>query len=163
MSAWTLMDSCQLQVGSARASHFVDAETCEFPSLSMVPFKISLLWFDILGQGSLFDLGKLSAKYQFCTIHTADNTDGKVTGGGTNFTAGRNLSRQRDQNEQLQHLCLYHLFTRLASFIHPSSKIDAPVLKYDCPSQGRGDGSLAKALFPGLESKWSNSMTFQVF
>ena len=29
------MDSCQLQVGSARASHFVDAETCEFPSLSM--------------------------------------------------------------------------------------------------------------------------------
>ena len=32
------MDSCQLQVGSARASHFVDAhaETCEFPSLSMV-------------------------------------------------------------------------------------------------------------------------------
>ena len=31
------MDSCQLQVGSARASHFVDAETCEFPSLSMVP------------------------------------------------------------------------------------------------------------------------------
>ena len=30
------MDSCQLQVGSVRASHFVDAETCEFPSLSMV-------------------------------------------------------------------------------------------------------------------------------
>ena len=27
----------QLPVGSARASHFVDAETCEFPSLSMVP------------------------------------------------------------------------------------------------------------------------------
>ena len=24
------MDSSQLQVGSARASHFVDAETCEF-------------------------------------------------------------------------------------------------------------------------------------
>ena len=31
------MDSCQWKVGSARASHFVDAETCEFPSLSMVP------------------------------------------------------------------------------------------------------------------------------
>ena len=33
------MDSCQIQVGSARASHFVDAETCEFTSLSvsMVP------------------------------------------------------------------------------------------------------------------------------
>ena len=31
------MDSCQLQVGSARASeHFMDAETGEFPSLSMV-------------------------------------------------------------------------------------------------------------------------------
>ena len=27
---------------------------------------------DIVGQGS----------YQFCAIHTADNTDGKVTGGG---------------------------------------------------------------------------------
>ena len=26
----------QLPVGSARASHFVDAETCEFPSLSVV-------------------------------------------------------------------------------------------------------------------------------
>ena len=24
-------------------------------------------------------MGKLSAKYQFCAIHTADNTDGKVT------------------------------------------------------------------------------------
>ena len=31
------MDNCQLQVGSARASHFVDAENCEFPSLSMLP------------------------------------------------------------------------------------------------------------------------------
>ena len=31
------MDSCQLQVGSARASHFVDDETSEFPSLSLVP------------------------------------------------------------------------------------------------------------------------------
>ena len=27
----------QLQVSSARASHFLDAETCEFPSLSVVP------------------------------------------------------------------------------------------------------------------------------
>ena len=27
--------SCQLQVSSARASLFLDAETCEFPSLSM--------------------------------------------------------------------------------------------------------------------------------
>ena len=26
-----------LQVSSARASHFLDAETCEFPSLSMLP------------------------------------------------------------------------------------------------------------------------------
>ena len=33
------MDSCHLQVGSARASHVVDAETCEFRSLSMVPLK----------------------------------------------------------------------------------------------------------------------------
>ena len=24
-------------------------------------------------------ISKLSAKYQFCVIHTADNTDGKVT------------------------------------------------------------------------------------
>ena len=31
------MDSRQLYVGSARVSHVVDAETCEFPSLSMVP------------------------------------------------------------------------------------------------------------------------------
>ena len=31
----TPMDSGQLQVGSARASHFWDAETCEFPSLSI--------------------------------------------------------------------------------------------------------------------------------
>ena len=38
---WNLREfqrfSCQLQVSSARASHFFDAETCEFPSLSMVP------------------------------------------------------------------------------------------------------------------------------
>ena len=26
-----------------------------------------------------YTMGKLSAKYQFCAIHTADNTDGKVT------------------------------------------------------------------------------------
>ena len=45
--SWTAMElarihtsfSCQLQVSSARVSHFLDAETCEFcaqvPSLSM--------------------------------------------------------------------------------------------------------------------------------
>ena len=27
-----------------------------------------------------YSISKLSAKYQFCAIHTADNTDGKVTG-----------------------------------------------------------------------------------
>ena len=32
--------------------------------------------------GTLNSISKLSAKYQFCAIHTADNTDGKVTGGG---------------------------------------------------------------------------------
>ena len=26
-----------------------------------------------------YSIGKLCAKYQFCVIHTADNTDGKVT------------------------------------------------------------------------------------
>ena len=47
------MDSCQLQVGSARASHFVDAETCEFhgrnrcrdnvfPALNMFPPPVTL-------------------------------------------------------------------------------------------------------------------------
>ena len=38
---WNLREftrfSCQLQVSSARASYFLDAETCEFPSLSMLP------------------------------------------------------------------------------------------------------------------------------
>ena len=38
---WNLREfprfSCQLQVSSARASHCLDAEPCEFPSLSMVP------------------------------------------------------------------------------------------------------------------------------
>ena len=29
-----------------------------------------------------YSISKLSAKYQFCAIHTADNTDGEVTGGG---------------------------------------------------------------------------------
>ena len=43
MSPWTLMDSCQLQVGSARASHFVDAETCEFPSLSMTQAYLNVM------------------------------------------------------------------------------------------------------------------------
>ena len=42
-------------------------------------------------------MSTLSAKYQFCAIHAADNTDGKVTGGGEFFTAGRNLSRHRDR------------------------------------------------------------------
>ena len=37
-----------------------------------------------------YSISKLSAKYQLCAIHTADNTDGKVTGGGKNFTAGKN-------------------------------------------------------------------------
>ena len=40
-------------------------------------------------------ISKLSAKYQFCAIHTADNTYGNVTGGGKNFTAGRNLPLHR--------------------------------------------------------------------
>ena len=33
-------------------------------------------------------ISKLSAKYQFCAIHTAENTDGIVTGGGYFFAAG---------------------------------------------------------------------------
>ena len=45
----------QLQGSSAKASHFLDVETCEFPSLSMLPVLISLLSTNILGQGSLFD------------------------------------------------------------------------------------------------------------
>ena len=40
-AAWTLMELArihsQLQGSSARPSHFLDAETCEFPSLSMLP------------------------------------------------------------------------------------------------------------------------------
>ena len=40
-AAWTTMEFArihsQLQGSSARASHFLDAETCEFPSLSMLP------------------------------------------------------------------------------------------------------------------------------
>ena len=36
---WNLRElprfSCQLQASSARASHFLDAETCEFPSLTL--------------------------------------------------------------------------------------------------------------------------------
>ena len=42
-----------------------------------------------------YTISKLSAKYQFCPIHTADNTDGKVTGGGKNFTAGNFLPLHR--------------------------------------------------------------------
>ena len=42
-----------------------------------------------------YTISKLSAKYQFCAIHTADNTDGNVTGGGKNFTAGRKLPLHR--------------------------------------------------------------------
>ena len=33
-------------------------------------------------------ISKLSAKYQFCAIHTADNTDGEVTAGGYFFAGG---------------------------------------------------------------------------
>ena len=40
-AAWTAMELAiihsQLQGNSARPSHFLDAETCEFPSLSMLP------------------------------------------------------------------------------------------------------------------------------
>ena len=40
-AAWTAMELArihsQLQGSSARPSHFLDAETCEFPSLSMLP------------------------------------------------------------------------------------------------------------------------------
>ena len=40
-ATWTAMElariHCQLQGSSDRASHFLDAETCEFPSLSMLP------------------------------------------------------------------------------------------------------------------------------
>ena len=46
-------------------------------------------------------ISKLSAKYQFCAIHTADNTDGNVTGGGKNFTAGRNLPLDRARRQAL--------------------------------------------------------------
>ena len=44
-------------------------------------------------------MGKLSAKYQFCAIHTADNTDGKVTGGGYFFAAGYIFARHRVQSK----------------------------------------------------------------
>ena len=41
MSSWTAMELArihsQLQGSSARPSHFLYAETCEFPSLSMLP------------------------------------------------------------------------------------------------------------------------------
>ena len=47
-----------------------------------------------------YTISKISAKYQLCAIHTADNTDGKVTGGGKKFTAGRNLSRPRYSGER---------------------------------------------------------------
>ena len=40
-AAWTAMELArihsQLQGSSARPCHFLDAETCEFPSLSMLP------------------------------------------------------------------------------------------------------------------------------
>ena len=52
---------------------------CEFlqvPSLSMGTL-ISLLLINIVGQASLDDQSNI--KYQFCAIHTADTTDGKVT------------------------------------------------------------------------------------
>ena len=34
--------------------------------------------------------------YQFCAIHTADNTDGKVTGGGKIFVAGKIFALHRN-------------------------------------------------------------------
>ena len=36
---------------------------------------------------AVISISKLSAQYQFCTIHTAHNTDGEVTGGGYYFFA----------------------------------------------------------------------------
>ena len=57
----------QLQGSSARPNHFLDAETCEFPSLSMLP-----VW-----DRGPYTICKLCAKYQLCAIRTADNTDGK--------------------------------------------------------------------------------------
>ena len=42
-----------------------------------------------------YSISKLSAKYQFCAIHTADNTDGEITGGGYYFATGYILARQR--------------------------------------------------------------------
>ena len=43
MSKRAPMVSYRLQVGYARASHFCDAETCEFPSLSVLPFFLLIL------------------------------------------------------------------------------------------------------------------------
>ena len=59
------------------------------------PWYQSHFYYLIFQDRDPYSIGKLSAKYQFCAIQTADNTDGKVTGGGKNFTAGRNLSRHR--------------------------------------------------------------------
>ena len=42
-----------------------------------------------------YSISKLSAKYQFCAIYTADNKDGKVTGGGYFFAAGYFFARHR--------------------------------------------------------------------
>ena len=67
---WNLREftrfSCQLQVSSARVSHFWDPET---------------QWISITVHAACdpYSIGKLCVKYQFCAIHTADNTDGKVT------------------------------------------------------------------------------------
>ena len=42
-----------------------------------------------------YTISKLSAKYQFCAIHTADNTDGKSHGRWTKFHGGKKLPRHR--------------------------------------------------------------------
>ena len=40
-------------------------------------------------------ISKLSAKYQFCAIHTADNTDGKSHGRGIRFHGGIKITVHR--------------------------------------------------------------------
>ena len=54
-----------------------------------------------------YSISKLSAKYQFCAIYTADNTDGKVTGGGY-FFGGYFFARHRGRavSLYLPYVCL---------------------------------------------------------
>ena len=40
---------------------------------------LNLTFMNLYCRTDPYTMGKLSAKYQFCEIHTADNTDGKVT------------------------------------------------------------------------------------